>query len=140
MVTAVGVQPSAQGMATLSESESEGDLLNLTLSRHKEYRVLSLLGKGTSGSVYLVERLADSKKMAIKCINLKEAGGGRLRTSEMTQMLKRMEAYISLFKDLSQHPHRNVVQYYDSFIETSTSELFVVLEYVKGSELADLVR
>ena len=91
------------------------------------YRVESLLGKGGMGSVYRVEHLAIRKPMALKVLSDK--------MMSVPAVVARFEREATLAAHLD-HPH--VVSASD-FGRTEDGRFYLVLEYVEGKELRDIL-
>ena len=77
-----------------------------------------------SGMVFVAKTLATGKKVAIKQMELSEQPRKELIVNEIVVMKE------------SQHP--NVVNYLDSFLVKS-SELWVIMEYMEGGALTDVI-
>ena len=92
------------------------------------YRILSALGEGGMGRVYLAEHVRMQRKCAVKMIS---------------PALARTEAAIARFNreaaNASQISHSNVVQVYD-FGEGPNGQLYLAMEYVEGETMSKLVR
>jgi eukaryotic-like serine/threonine-protein kinase len=92
------------------------------------YRIISLLGEGGMGRVYLAEHVRMGRKCAVKMISPEMA---------------RTEAAIARFNreaaNASQINHPNVAQVYD-FGEGPGGALYLAMEYVEGETLSAMVR
>jgi protein-serine/threonine kinase len=77
-----------------------------------------------SGMVFVAKALATGKKVAIKQMELSEQPRKELIVNEIVVMKE------------SHHP--NVVNYLDSFLVKS-SELWVIMEYMEGGALTDVI-
>lgn len=91
------------------------------------YRILSELGRGGMGAVYLANQVSLDRKVALKTI--KGAGAGNPRA--IARFIR--EAYAA-----AQLTHHNVVQIYDLGEEQGTN--FFSMELVSGGSLQDLLR
>lgn len=105
--------------------EEKDDLIGKTV--HGSYAILSELGEGAMGRVYLAENvLVREKKYAVKVLK-----------RELTVNPN----FMSLFYDEAAHQaqlsHPNIVQMSDYFKEGE--DYFLVLEYVEGRSLADMI-
>ncbi|KAK9719987.1 hypothetical protein K7432_004405 [Basidiobolus ranarum] len=89
----------------------------------KLYNNLNKIGQGASGGVYTAKQLETDILVAIKQMNLQQQPKKDLIINEIIVM-----------KD-SQHP--NIVNYIDSFLWKG--DLWVVMEYMKGGSLTDVV-
>lgn len=90
----------------------------------KLYSKIKKVGQGASGSVYVAKNLLDGSKVAIKQMDLAAQPRKELIVNE-----------IMVMKD-SKHP--NIVNFLDSFLVKST-ELWVVMEYMEGGALTDVI-
>ncbi|KAI9635497.1 kinase-like domain-containing protein [Dioszegia hungarica] len=88
------------------------------------YSKIKKVGQGASGLVFVAKTLATGKKVAIKQMDLAQQPRKELIVNEIIVMRE------------SQHP--NVVNFLDSFLVRS-SELWVVMEYMEGGALTDVI-
>lgn len=93
----------------------------------QNYRLLSLIGEGGMGTVWLAEQLNVDRKVAIKVLHPQYARNAPLRARF------RAEA-----ETLARLRHPNIVTFHD-LIETD-EQLCLVMEHVQGRNLEDLVR
>jgi serine/threonine-protein kinase len=111
----------------LEASAGEDPLIGkVLLSR---YRVVRLLGEGGMGKVYLAEQKMGTatRKVAIKTLH-SELGGD-------SQLVARFHRECETVVELG---HPNTVQFYD-FGEMGDGTLFIVMEYIEGESLADVL-
>ncbi len=94
------------------------------------YRIVSLLGEGGMGKVYLAEQKMGTatRKVAIKTL-LPELGSD-------PQLVARFHRECETVIELS---HPNTVQFFD-FGELSDGTLFIVMELIEGESLADVLQ
>ncbi|KAL1408404.1 hypothetical protein Q8F55_005216 [Vanrija albida] len=88
------------------------------------YSKIKKVGQGASGMVYVAKTLSNGKKVAIKQMDLAQQPRKELIVNEIIVMKE------------SQHP--NVVNFLESFLVKST-ELWVVMEYMEGGALTDVI-
>jgi tetratricopeptide (TPR) repeat protein/predicted Ser/Thr protein kinase len=88
------------------------------------YRILEKLGEGGMGAVYLAEDLHLARRVAIKFL-----------TSTDHHYRAR---FIREARAVSALSHPNIAMVHD-YGETSTGQPFIVMEYVKGKSLSDLL-
>ncbi|MFV0443710.1 MAG: protein kinase domain-containing protein [Planctomycetaceae bacterium] len=107
----------------------------LLLGKHKgfflgKYRLLALLGKGGMSSVYLAEHVLMRRRCAIKVLPAKKVND----TSYLGRFHREAQAVAAL-------DHPNIVRAYDVDHEQDGNvEIhFLVMEYVDGQSLLDLV-
>ncbi len=91
------------------------------------YKVLSLLGEGGMGAVYLVEHVLMRKRMALKVLNAE--------LSKNREMVARFEREAMAAAHLE---HPNVVAATDLGF-TDDGALFLVLEFIDGKSLRDVL-
>lgn len=91
------------------------------------YKIISLLGEGGMGTVYLGEHVSIGRKVAIKIIH---------------QHLVKNEAIRERFKNeaaiMSRLQHPNIVLLYDYFAEENG--LYLIMEYVDGIDLGSYLQ
>lgn len=88
------------------------------------YSKIRKVGQGASGHVYVAKELATGKKVAIKEMDLSHQPRKELIVNEILVMKE------------SQHP--NIVNYLDSYL-VKNNELWVVMEYMEGGALTDII-
>ncbi|RIB25878.1 kinase-like domain-containing protein [Gigaspora rosea] len=113
----ISTMTEAQIMEKLRSVVSPGDPTAL-------YSKIRKVGQGASGSVYVAKSLSSNAKVAIKQMDLSHQPRKELIVNEILVMKE------------SQHP--NIVNYLDSFLVKS-NELWVVMEYMEGGALTDVI-
>jgi len=120
----------AQGAITRWQSEK------LLQGKHKgyflgKYRLLSLLGKGGMSSVYLAEHVLMRRRCALKVLPTKRVHD----SSYLARFHREAQAVASL-------DHPNIVRAYDvdQQADRDTEIHFLVMEYVEGYSLQELVQ
>ncbi|KAF7976569.1 hypothetical protein HWV62_6241 [Athelia sp. TMB] len=88
------------------------------------YSKIKKVGQGASGSVFVAKTLATGKKVAIKEMDLTRQDRKEFLVNEILVMKE------------SQHP--NIVNFLESYLPKS-SELWVVMEYMDGGALTDVI-
>lgn len=112
--------------ATLRISEKKDPYLgNLIKGR---YQVLSKLGEGGMGTVYLAEQVSVGRKVAIKFLL------GNYASDDAFIGRFRREARLAASLN-----HRNIVIVYD-FDQANDGTLFIVMEHLSGQKLSDVIR
>jgi serine/threonine protein kinase len=92
------------------------------------YRIISLLGEGGMGSVYLAEHVhLESRKVAIKALHKQMLSNTEIRTRFRNEAAT-----------LSHINHENIVKIYD-YIE-SEEGFFLIMEFVDGMTLEDFIK
>ncbi|KAI8808028.1 kinase-like domain-containing protein [Cladochytrium replicatum] len=89
----------------------------------KLYQNLTKIGQGASGGVYTAIQVSTNQLVAIKRMNLEQQPKKELIINEILVM--------------KQSRHKNIVNYIDSFMYNG--ELWVVMEYMEGGSLTDVV-
>ncbi|CAD8060351.1 unnamed protein product [Paramecium primaurelia] len=95
---------------------------------HQMFRVYKKIGKGNFASVYLAQKIEDSKKMAIKAFSKQAAYAEE----------NGKEAILNELKIMRQLNHSHIMQMYEVY-ETQNS-LYVALELLEGGSLYDLIK
>lgn len=95
------------------------------------YEVLSVLGEGGYGVVYLAQQLSTGRTVALKLLSQARLERARDPAREMARFEREMQLIAQL-----QHP--NIVRLVDSG-RLETGELFTVLTYVDGEDLASVL-
>lgn len=92
------------------------------------YQVLSQLGEGGMGTVYLAEQVSVGRKVAIKFLL------GNYASDDAFIGRFRREARLAASLN-----HRHIVTVYD-FDQNNDGALFIVMEYLNGQKLSDVIR
>jgi tRNA A-37 threonylcarbamoyl transferase component Bud32 len=92
------------------------------------FKVISLLGEGGTGQVYLAEHLVLERKFAIKVLR-----------RDMIQDAMAVERFRREARAASRMQHRNIV-YISDFGTLPDGRLFLVMEYLPGDELRAVVQ
>ncbi|ORX89503.1 Pkinase-domain-containing protein [Basidiobolus meristosporus CBS 931.73] len=106
-----------QIMERLKSIVSRGDPTSI-------YAKIKKIGQGASGSVYVARSLSSNQKVAIKQMDLGHQPRKELIVNEILVMKE------------AQHP--NIVNFLDSFL-INYSELWVVMEFMEGGALTDVI-
>ncbi|KAJ2916361.1 hypothetical protein MD484_g4030, partial [Candolleomyces efflorescens] len=88
------------------------------------YSKIKKVGQGASGHVYVAKEIATGKKVAIKEMDLSHQPRKELIVNEILVMKE------------SQHP--NIVNFLESYL-VKNNELWVVMEYMEGGALTDII-
>jgi serine/threonine-protein kinase len=92
------------------------------------YRLVSVLGEGGMGTVYLAEHVAIGKQLAVKVL-----------ASEFAQQDQYRKRFLREAQAISQIAHENIVEVTD-FGVTPHGSLYLVMEYLQGEGLADTLQ
>ncbi|PVU94585.1 hypothetical protein BB561_002432 [Smittium simulii] len=117
---------SLPNLSGLSDEQLMVKLKEIVSKKDPKLRYVKIkkIGQGASGSVYLAKSIISKSKVAIKQMDLKNQPRKELLVNE-----------IMIMKD-SQHP--NIVNYIESFL-IGNSDLWVVMEYMTGGALTDII-
>ncbi len=105
--------------------------------RKRRYRITELLGRGGFGSVYKAEKLGEegfSTVVAVKLLHAMGSGGSPAVEKARSDAVRRLRDEARLLGLLE---HRAIVRVYD--LERLRGEWAIVMEYVDGIQLAELV-
>nr|XP_019047495.1 STE/STE20/PAKA protein kinase [Kwoniella bestiolae CBS 10118]OCF26425.1 STE/STE20/PAKA protein kinase [Kwoniella bestiolae CBS 10118] len=113
-------------ISTMNEAQIMEKLRSVVSSEDPAqlYSKIKKVGQGASGMVFVAKALTSGKKVAIKQMDLQQQPRKELIVNEIIVMKE------------SQHP--NVVNFLDAFL-VRNSELWVVMEYMEGGALTDVI-
>jgi predicted Ser/Thr protein kinase len=92
------------------------------------YNVISKIGEGGMGSVYLAEQVSIGRKVALKVLQ------GNYASDD--EFIGRFRREARLAASLN---HRNIVTIYD-FDQGNDGSLFLAMEYLQGDKLSEVIR
>jgi len=116
-------------MTQAPDTHSEHPLVGQTIARGK-YKVVRLLGEGGMGCVYLGEQIiveGTTRKVAVKTLHKHLSHDESIKAR-----FKREVATVAALE------HPNTIQIFD-FGETEDGTLFIVMEFVQGRSVADIL-
>ncbi|KAF9951664.1 Protein kinase [Mortierella alpina] len=113
----ISTMTEAEVMEKLRSVVSSGDPSTL-------YSKIKKVGQGASGSVYVAKHLTTNTKVAIKQMDL--------------SMQPRKELVVNEILVMKESTNPNIVNYLDSFL-VKGQELWVVMEYMEGGALTDVI-
>ena len=90
----------------------------------ENFQILQVLGKGAFSTVYKVVRFADKETYALKRVPFKN-----LKVKEIQNALNEIRILASV-------KHPNIVGYRESFIDVTTEDLCVVMNYAGGGDFS----
>jgi serine/threonine protein kinase len=109
-----------------SKSEEDIDaMLGVVLG---SYRILSLIGEGGMGRVYLAEHVKLGRKVALKLLR-----------PEYAVKRDAVQRFFTEAQSVNTIGHENIVDITD-FVELETGETFIIMELLQGEDLADIQR
>ena len=94
----------------------------------ERYRVLSKLGSGGMGAVYLAEHVVIERKVAIKILS-----------QDFAHKADLVQRFIQEARAAARIGHENIVEVYD-FGETASGSVFFAMEYLEGQDLAHAIQ
>jgi eukaryotic-like serine/threonine-protein kinase len=121
-------QSSPPQPVTSTQPRAEGGDPYIGTTIADRYKVLSKLGEGGMGVVYLAEHVFIEKKVAVKILSEDFARKGDLVARFMQEA-----------KAASKIGHENIIDITD-FGETATGSVFFVMEFLDGRDLAHHIR
>ena len=111
--------------STLKSQSAGGDLVGSVIA--DRYHVISKLGEGGMGQVYLAEHVRMGRKSAVKVMN-----PGMVNDADAISRFNREAS------NASRISHPNVAAIYD-FGETSDGLIYLAMEFVEGEPLTKLI-
>ncbi|PNY28744.1 Serine/threonine-protein kinase CLA4 [Tolypocladium capitatum] len=145
--TALTAKPSAAErkqdvrMSTMSESEVMARLKdavskddpNLSYSKQKK------IGQGASGSVY-VAKIKDTAQGIAREVLRQQGSRAQVAIKQMDLAHQpRKELIVNEIMVMKDSRHRNIVNFLDAFLRNNNAELWVVMEYMEGGALTDVI-
>jgi protein-serine/threonine kinase len=119
-------------MAKLKEAVSKDDP-NMSYSKQKK------IGQGASGSVY-VAKIKDTAQGMAREILRQQGSRAQVAIKQMDLAHQpRKELIVNEIMVMKDSRHRNIVNYIDVFLRNNNSELWLVLEYMEGGALTDVI-
>ncbi|KAF8911288.1 kinase-like domain-containing protein [Mucidula mucida] len=119
-------KPKEKRISTMTEVQIMEKLRQIVSEEDPKllYSKIKKVGQGASGHVYVAKTLASGKKVAIKEMDLAHQPRKELIVNEIIVMKE------------SQHP--NIVNFLESYL-VKANELWVVMEYMEGGALTDVI-
>ena len=119
-------------MAKLKEAVSKDDP-NLSYSKQKK------IGQGASGSVY-VAKIKETAQGTAREILRQQGSRAQVAIKQMDLAHQpRKELIVNEIMVMKDSRHKNIVNYLDAFLRNNNSELWLVLEYMEGGALTDVI-
>ena len=91
----------------------------------KLYYNLNKIGQGASGGVYTAYQHGTNNCVAIKQMNL--------------DLQPKKELIINEILVMKDSKHKNIVNFLDAFLQEESNELWVVMEFMEGGALTDVI-
>ena len=107
---------------------------------HQSYSKQKKIGQGASGSVY-VARITDNAVSPIaRKIQQKYGSKASVAIKQMDlRNQPRKELIVNEIIVMKESSHPNIVNFLDSFLQESNNELWVVMEFMEGGALTDVI-
>lgn len=119
-------------MAKLKEAVSRDDP-NLSYSKQKK------IGQGASGSVY-VAKIKETAQGIAREILRQQGARAQVAIKQMDLAHQpRKELIVNEIMVMKDSKHRNIVNFVDAFLRNNNQELWVVMEYMEGGALTDVI-
>lgn len=129
-------------MSSMSESEVMAKLKQVVSKDNPmdSYTKQKKIGQGASGSVY-VARVKDTATSAIaREIYRTHGPKGQVAIKQMDlRNQPRKELIVNEIIVMKDSKHPNIVNFLDSFLQEQTNELWVVMEFMEGGALTDII-
>ncbi|KAI1159074.1 kinase-like domain-containing protein [Nemania serpens] len=129
-------------MSTMSEKEVMVKLIeavskddpNLSYSKQKK------IGQGASGSVYVAKVKEGATSPVAREVLRNFGSRAQVAIKQMDLAHQpRKELIVNEIMVMKDSKHRNIVNFLDAFLRNNNSELWVVMEYMEGGALTDVI-
>ncbi|KAL2263876.1 hypothetical protein VTK26DRAFT_4553 [Humicola hyalothermophila] len=127
-------------MSTMSENEVMAKLREVVSKEdpNRLYAKQKKIGQGASGSVYVAKYIGTKPGMSTG--QLKARAGDRVAIKQMDLAHQpRKELIVNEILVMRENKHANIVNFIDSFLMDNEKELWVVMEYMEGGALTDVI-
>ncbi|KAK3322161.1 kinase-like domain-containing protein [Apodospora peruviana] len=120
-------------MAKLKEAVSKEDP-NLSYSKQKK------IGQGASGSVYVAKVKETANSPVARELLRQQGAKAQVAIKQMDLAHQpRKELIVNEIMVMKDSKHRNIVNFLDAFLRNNNAELWVVMEYMEGGALTDVI-
>lgn len=129
-------------MSSMSESEVMAKLKKIVtrVDPNDSYVKQKKIGQGASGSVYIAKVRSDATSQVAKSLWRKDGTDSRVAVKTMDlRHQPRKELIVNEIIVMKESIHPNIVNYLDSFLVENDSELWVIMEYMNGGALTDVI-
>ena len=129
-------------MSTMSEAEVMVKLKQIVtrVDPNDSYVKQKKIGQGASGSVYIAKVRADATSQVGKSLFRKDGTDARVAVKTMDlRHQPRKELIVNEIIVMKESIHPNIVNYLDSFLVENDTELWVIMEYMNGGALTDVI-
>lgn len=120
-------------MAKLKEAVSKDDP-NMSYSKQKK------IGQGASGSVYVAKVKENPLSPIAREVVRQQGSKAQVAIKQMDLAHQpRKELIVNEIMVMKDSKHRNIVNFLDAFLRNNYTELWVVMEYMEGGALTDVI-
>ncbi|KAL2068378.1 hypothetical protein VTL71DRAFT_16476, partial [Oculimacula yallundae] len=120
-------------MIKLKEAVSKDDP-NLSYSKQKK------IGQGASGSVYVAKVKENPASPIAREVIRQQGSKAQVAIKQMDLAHQpRKELIVNEIMVMKDSKHRNIVNFLDAFLRNNFTELWVVMEYMEGGALTDVI-
>jgi protein-serine/threonine kinase len=120
-------------MAKLKEAVSKDDP-NMSYSKQKK------IGQGASGSVYVAKIKENPLSPIAREVVRQQGSKAQVAIKQMDLAHQpRKELIVNEIMVMKDSKHRNIVNFLDAFLRNNFTELWVVMEYMEGGALTDVI-
>jgi serine/threonine-protein kinase CLA4 len=120
-------------MAKLKEAVSKDDP-NMSYSKQKK------IGQGASGSVYVAKVKENPLSPIAREVIRQQGSKAQVAIKQMDLAHQpRKELIVNEIMVMKDSKHRNIVNFLDAFLRNNSTELWVVMEYMEGGALTDVI-
>lgn len=120
-------------MAKLKEAVSKDDP-NMSYSKQKK------IGQGASGSVYVAKVKENPLSPVAREVLRQQGSKAQVAIKQMDLAHQpRKELIVNEIMVMKDSKHRNIVNFLDAFLRNNFTELWVVMEYMEGGALTDVI-
>ena len=135
-------KPDSRPMSTMSESEVMARLRevvskddpNMSYSKQKK------IGQGASGSVYVAKVKEGAVSPVARDVTRQYGPRAQVAIKQMDLAHQpRKELIVNEIMVMRDSRHKNIVNFLDAFLRNNNSELWVVMEFMEGGALTDVI-
>jgi serine/threonine-protein kinase CLA4 len=129
-------------MSTMSESEVMAKLKEAVSKDdpNQSYSKQKKIGQGASGSVYVAKVKETAPSAVARDLLRRQGNKAQVAIKQMDLAHQpRKELIVNEIMVMKDSKHPNIVNFLDAFLRNNNSELWVVMEYMEGGALTDVI-
>lgn len=129
-------------MSTMSESEVMAKLKEAVSKDdpNQSYSKQKKIGQGASGSVYVAKVKENPLSPIAREVIRQQGSKAQVAIKQMDLAHQpRKELIVNEIMVMKDSKHRNIVNFLDAFLRNNSTELWVVMEYMEGGALTDVI-